>query len=303
VLKSLVKGVLSEFRSKRRQRQISRDARHVTREDLSADLRALGIARGDNIFVHSSLKSLGFVDGGPTAVWSALLEVLGPEGTLVVPTYYQPGGTIYQTCKLPDYVFDPAVHGTGLGALPSAFLKLPGVHRSLHPTHSVSAIGPNAAFVTESHHVAQSIFGRDSPWERFLRLNGKVLGLGISMGPVTFYHMLEDLVGDAFPLPVRMNETHRLPCRDGTGKVITVPVVPLDPHFMARRIDNPSRDDLREYFWREFTRSGLLRIHRVGDSTSWIIDAQALYGHLELLMNEGITIYATPQELAKRRID
>lgn len=299
----MVKAALSKVQGELRRREIERAAPHVDRESLAADLTALGIARGDSVFLHSSLKSLGFVEGGPNAVLEALLDVLGPDGTLVVPTYYQPGGTIYQTCKLPDYVFDPTVHGTGLGALPSAFLKLPGVCRSLHPTHSVSAIGPKAAYVTDSHHVAPSVFGLDSPWERFLRLDGKVLGLGISMGPVTFYHMLEDLVGDAFPLPVRMKETHPLRCRERSGNIVIVRVVPLDPEFMPRRIDNPARGDLREYFWREFSGAGLLSTGRVGESMSWFIGAQAFYNHLEALMREGITIYATPKELAKRLIN
>ena len=303
MLKSIAKTVLSKLHGEVRRREIERKAPHVDRARLAADLVALGIARGDSVFVHSSLKSLGFVEGGPAAVWGALLDAVGPGGTLVVPTYHQPGGTIYETCKLPDYIFDPAVHGTGLGALPIAFLKLPGVFRSLHPTHSVSAIGQHAAYITESHHVAPSIFGRDSPWERFLRLDGKVLGLGVTMGPVTFYHMLEDFVGEAFPLPVRMKEAHSLRCRDKSGNIVTVPVVPLDPHFMTRRIDNPARPDLRDYFWREFSRSGLLSTHRVGESVSWSIGAQAFYAHLEKLMHEGITIYSTPQELAARPIN
>jgi aminoglycoside 3-N-acetyltransferase len=300
MLKSMVKAAIGKVQGELRRREIERTARHVDRSTLGADIAALGIRPGDNVFLHSSLKSLGFVEGGPSAVIGALLDVIGPQGTLVVPTYYQPGGTIFRTCQLPDYIFDIAVHGTGLGALPSAFLKLPGVCRSLHPTHSVSALGPQAAFITEAHHVAPSIFGRDSPWERFLRLDGKVLGLGITMGPVTFYHMLEDLTGDPFPLPVRMKEAHPLRCREPDGTIVTVPVVPLDPEYMPRRIDNPSRDDLREYFWGEFTRAGLLTTGQVGESTSWFIGAQDFYRHLEALMHQGITIYSTPLELAAR---
>src|SRR5260221_13718575 len=109
-------------------------------------------------------------------------------------------------CGIEGYFFDPRVHGTNLGALPAAFLKFQGVERSIHPTHSVSAVGPRARDVTEAHHLAPSIFGMGSPWQRCVELNAKILGLGVTMGPLTFYHVLEDMEGEEFPLPVRMTK-------------------------------------------------------------------------------------------------
>ena len=227
-------------------------------------------------------------------MWEALLEVVSPAGTVIVPTYYMSGGTIYSTCQDKDYCFDPRRHGTGLGALPAAFLELPEVKRSIHPTHSVSAIGKHAGYVTEAHHLAPSIFGRGSPWQRCHELDGKVLGLGVSMGPVTFYHLLEDRMLDAFPLPVRMRETFP-PAVSRLGRAAARgPVVPLDPAFMTRRIDHKSRDDLREYFWRDFELAGLLQAGRVGESRSWFVGSRRFYSHLLALMNEGITIYTLP---------
>jgi aminoglycoside N3'-acetyltransferase len=240
------------------------------------------------------------VEGGPRAVWEALLEVVSPAGTVIVPTYYMSGGTIYSTCQDKDYCFDPRHHGTGLGALPAAFLELPDVKRSIHPTHSVSAIGKHAEYVTEAHHLASSIFGVGSPWQRCHELDGKVLGLGISMGPVTFYHLLEDSVLEAFPLPVRMRETFRLHCLGWDGQPLEVPVTPLDPAFMTRRIDHKSRDDLREYFWRDFELAGLLQVGRVGESRSWFVGSRRFYSHLLALMSDGVTIYALPEDLAAR---
>jgi aminoglycoside 3-N-acetyltransferase len=302
MLKAAARLLVRSFQRSVRRREIERTAPHVDRPMLVQGLRDLGIEQGDVILLHSSLKSLGYVEGGPDTVLAALLEAIGSEGTLILPTYYQPGGTIYATCKIPDYVFDPAIHGTGLGALPSAFLKHAGVERSLHPTHSVSAVGPMARFITETHHLAPSIFGVGSPWERFLHLDGKVLGLGISMGPVTFYHLLEDLTGDEFPLPVRMKEVHQLRCRSADGQIVRVPVVPLDPDYMRRRIDNPVRKDLQEYFRCEFESAGLLRVGKIGEGSSWVIGARDFYTHLRRLMIDGITIYATAEELARRPV-
>ena len=266
-----------------------------------AGLAKLGIAKGDAVFIHSSLKSLGYVEGGAATVVQALQEAVGPQGTLVLPTYYMPGGSIRGTCEMKDYVFDVRKHGTNMGRLPEAFLASAGISRSVHPTHSVSAWGRHAAYLTEAHHRAPSVFGEGSPWQRFVGLdNAKVLGLGISMGPVTFYHVLEDAMGDAFPVPVWGEETFRLPCIDQAGQRSEVPLRPFDPELAQRRIDHRSREDLRAYFMAEFKRAGLLHSGQVGEAPSWWIPAQGFFDHLQRLAGENLTIYSTPEQLAAR---
>jgi len=248
--------------------------------------------------VHSSLKSLGFVEGGPNAVIAALRDAVGPEGNLLLPTYYLPGGTILTTCQMTDYVFDKRVHGSNMGALPAAFLATPGVMRSIHPTHSVSALGPLATYLTEAHHLASSVFGPGSPWQRFAELpRGKVLGLGITMGPVTFYHLAEDILGPAFPVPVWTEEEYRLTCIDDHGDPCVVPVRPYDPTISARRIDHKSRDDLRAWFAREFEAVGLKRNGMVGQASSWLIPGPPFIAHLLELAANGVTIYSTADQM------
>ena len=300
--KTFVKSLLAARERKQRAAALSATRRHVTKAELRSGLEALGIVAGDAVMLHSSLKSIGFVDGGPRAFLESLIDAVGPTGTLVVPTYWLPGGTILATCKLEGYVFDPRRDGSHLGRLPSEFLTFDGIARSIHPTHSVSAIGRDARFVTEAHHLAPSIFGKDSPWDRCVQIDAKVVGLGISMGPVTFYHLVEDRMGDAFPLPVRMKDEYRLPCMDWSGQRVMVPVVPLDPRFMPQRIDAPGRDDLRDYFRREFDAHGLLDWARVGEAPSWAIPARTFSDHLDALVSQGISIYSTADELARRPI-
>ena len=300
--KAFVKSLLAARHQAKRTDELRASRRLIPKAELRSGLESLGIAAGDTVMLHSSLKSIGFVDGGPRTMLEALVEAVGPSGTLVVPTYWLPGGTILATCKLADYVFDPRKHGSHLGRLPSEFLTFDGIARSIHPTHSVSAIGRDAHYVVDSHHLAPSIFGTGSPWDRCHELNAKVIGLGISMGPVTFYHLLEDRMLDRFPLPVRLAESYSLPCLDWQGKRVEVPVVPLDPQFMPRRIDAPGRDDLREYFRQEFDRHALLGWGQVGEAVSWTISAQRFYQHLETLVGEGITIYSTPDQLSARPV-
>lgn len=300
-LKRTVKAALEALRRRRSEHQLRQSGRHVTRADLARDLARLGIRPGDTVFLHSSLKSLGYVEGGASSVIGALQDAVGAEGTLLVPTYYLPAGTVKATCEMEGYVFDPRSHGTNMGRLPETFLREAATHRSVHPTHSVSAWGRHAQYLTEAHHRAPSIFGEGSPWQRFVGLDGaKVLGLGISMGPVTFYHVLEDAMGERFPEPIWEERTYQLPCLDKDGRRWDVPVRPFAPAVAARRIDYAAREDLRAYFRDEFERAGLRVNGKVGEGDSWFIPAHAFYDHLEKMAGQGITIYSTAEQLAAR---
>lgn len=302
-VKQLARALLERTRRRRSEGRIRASGRRVTRAQLAQDLARLGIAPGDTLFVHSSLKSLGYVEGGAAAVVSALQDAVGPTGSLLVPSYYLPAGTVKATCNMDGYVFDPRSHGTNMGRLPETFLAQAATHRSVHPTHSVAAWGRHADYLTEGHHRAPSIFGPGSPWERFLGIEGaKVLGLGVSMGPVTFYHVLEDMLGDAFPLPVWEERVYHLPCLDREGRRWEVPVRPFASALAARRIDHPARADMRAYFEREFDRAGLRVSGTVGEAPAWFIPARGFYQHLERLAAEGITIYATHEQLAARQL-
>ncbi len=301
--KGLVKATIRHLQKRRRGATLKHQQPHTTRAQMAEDLHRLGVEAADILLVHSSLKSLGYVEGGPGAVIGALLDAVGPEGTLMLPTYYMPGGTIHTTCQKKGYVFDPRVHGTGLGAIPSAFLRFPGVKRSVHPTHSVSALGKYAKYLTEAHHRAPSTFGAGSPWQRWVEVGGKALGLGVSLAPVAIYHYLEDNVGDEFPIPIKLPEIYNIKCRDWSGNLIDVPVNPYDPQYVVgRRVDHKERDDLREYFWKEFNRAGLLTVGKVGQAVSWIAGSRQFYDHLYLLMKQNITIYSTSQQIKARPI-
>ncbi|MCK4720770.1 AAC(3) family N-acetyltransferase [bacterium] len=299
-LKDKVRRIYRFFKYGLRAREIKRTAPMISRERLVGDLQSLGICEGDVVLLHSSLKSIGYVDGGPNTVLEAITEVIKPSGSLVIPTYHMVNYNMYDTCLDKKYVFDPRTADTFLGLIPSAFLKFPRIERSIHPTHSVSALGKDAKYITEAHHLASSTFGTDSPWDRLMKLDGKVLGLGVTMGPVTFYHILEDLMLDEFPIPARMTETYGLSCRDWNGNLIKVPVNPHDPEIAKKRIDRNTY--LADYFWNEFSHRGLLRVGKVGEATSWWSSARKFYNHLLALMNEGITIYSTPDDLKRRPI-
>lgn len=161
----------------------------VTRQEIAADLRGLGIGSGDLLAVHSSLKRIGHVEGGAATVVQAFLDVLGPTGNLLVPTF----SFTFATWE-PGSLFDPAKTPSKVGAVTETVRQHPRCVRSLHPTHSVGVIGPLAEELTRDH-LAASPIGPGSPFDRFRERNGTVLMLGCSLNSCSILHLYEVLAG------------------------------------------------------------------------------------------------------------
>jgi aminoglycoside 3-N-acetyltransferase len=174
---------------------------------LAADLAALGVRPGSTLVVHSSLSSIGYVTGGAHAVVLALVEALGPDATLVVPTHSgelsDPGRwqhppvpeAWWATIRTSMPAFDPDLTGTrAMGAVPDTVRHLPGAVRSAHPAYSFSAVGPNADAITAGHQLADG-FGETSPLARLYDLDADILLLGVGHDCDTSLHLAEHRSG------------------------------------------------------------------------------------------------------------
>lgn len=160
----------------------------VLAERLAGSFAALGVRRGDTLLVHSSLKSLGELEAAPSDVVEGLRAVLGEEGTLVFPTLS------YRTCGPRSPEFDVLRTPCCVGAIPEYFRTLPGAVRSLCPTHSCAALGPQAEFLTGVHHLDGTPCGPSSPFARLRKVGGRVLFLGCGCGCNTSMHAVEETV-------------------------------------------------------------------------------------------------------------
>ncbi|WP_049661293.1 AAC(3) family N-acetyltransferase, partial [Kitasatospora sp. MY 5-36] len=67
--------------------------RPLTTADLVEGWRRVGVREGMALIVHSSLSSLGRVEGGAAAVVAGLREAVGPGGTVAVPAFTS--GTVH----------------------------------------------------------------------------------------------------------------------------------------------------------------------------------------------------------------
>lgn len=185
--------------------QIERSDQPASTSSIVRDLRALGVETGSLVIVHSSMKALGYVAGGAHAVVLALLEAVGDDGTLVMPTHSSqltdPAGwqnppvpeTWWPTLRSETPPYDPHITPTRMmGAIVECFRTVPGVVRSGHPIVSAAAIGPLADDITRDQPLDDGL-GPLSPQGRIYDLDGQVLLLGVDHGNNTSLHVAEFL--------------------------------------------------------------------------------------------------------------
>jgi aminoglycoside 3-N-acetyltransferase len=174
-----------------------------TRTTLAGDLRRLGIATGDTLLVHASLRSLGYVLGGATTVVHALLDAIGAAGTVVVPAqtpenrdpsrWTRPAVPARWwpriRAELPP--FDPGLTpSNGTGAIAERVRTWPGSVRSHHPQTSFAAVGSRAAELMAGHALTSPL-GEESPLARLEAADGRVLLLGVGYDRCTAFHLAE----------------------------------------------------------------------------------------------------------------
>jgi aminoglycoside 3-N-acetyltransferase len=153
----------------------------LSKEQIVAGLRSLGLPPGAILMVHSSLSSLGPVAGGADTVIDALLEALGPQGTLLMPTHPARDGRI----------FDPATIPSAMGLITETFRLRPGVLRSRHPYHPVAAYGPRAEEMLRDHERSAVPDGPETPYGRLIAYGGWVLHIGCDLDTLTLLHTVE----------------------------------------------------------------------------------------------------------------
>ncbi|MCW8378280.1 AAC(3) family N-acetyltransferase [Streptomyces justiciae] len=177
-----------------------------TEASLTADLRRLGVTKAMTLLVHASLRSVGLVQGGSRTLLSALREAVGPDGTLVVPTFTTGnsltspaylrstrGLTRHQLLSYRENMepFSPAsTPSDGMGRLAEEVRVTPAAVRSTHPQTSFAALGPLAARIT-SGHALDCLLGERSPLGRLYEEEAYVLLLGVGFEVCSAFHLSE----------------------------------------------------------------------------------------------------------------
>ena len=158
----------------------------LTFPQLTENFRALGVAAGDTLLVHSSYKSFGGVDGGPQTVIDALLEVLGEDGALIMPTFN------FDFCKGADW--DVRETPSQMGFMTNLVRQDERATRVFHPIYSFAVIGKHAEAFGDLRD--KSSYGANSTFAKLRELDGKIMVVGLSYNDsMTFFHHIEEMEG------------------------------------------------------------------------------------------------------------
>ncbi len=155
---------------------------------LLEDFRSIGIKKGDDILIHMSYKSMGYVEGGFDTFFESLKAAVGDTGTLLIPTLS------YRFVTVDNPVFDIRMTASNVGAFSNYFMKRNGVVRSLNPTHSVAAYGIRQDEYIKNHFLDNEPVGKNSPFAVLPEFGGKVLMLGCGIKCNTSMHGVEESV-------------------------------------------------------------------------------------------------------------
>lgn len=239
-----------------------------TRASLADDLTRLGVKPGMILLVHSSLSSLGWVNGGSVAVIQALQDALSPEGTLVMPAH---SGDLsdparWENPPVPESwwevirqtmpAYDPQrTYTRGLGQIAEHFRTWPDVLRSDHPALSFCAWGQQAEDVIRDHQINDAL-GEDSPLAHIYNMNGYVLLLGVGFDSNTSFHLAE----------------YRLPHRKDVS--FAAPVIKDGQRIWATYQDVDLNSDPFPQIGEAFEREKEITVGKVGSGTSRLFSLQ-----------------------------
>jgi aminoglycoside 3-N-acetyltransferase len=260
-----------------------------SRRELADGFRGLGVQSGDTIMLHTSVRSVGPIAGGPDQIHLALKDALTADGTLVMyascPEHYDEIGRGNLSAdeerelleKLPAFDALTARSARDNGTLVEFLRTFPGSIVNHHVARFV-VWGRHAAYLTSSQPWNYA-FGAGSVLERFVALDGKILLLGCDHDTVTFLHYAEHIVD----VPGKRIAKFRVPIEEA-GQRVWRDMEEFDTSDAGAHASWPDR------FFAQIVDSYLARTGnagaRVGGAESFLFDARGLLDFALPLMKQ-----------------
>ncbi len=244
-------------------------------------LNQLKIKKGDVVFVHSSADKLNIIFS-PGKILSILLEIVGPEGTLLFPCWhYKQRAEEFVKKKGP--IFDVRRSPSALGLISELARRHEKAVRSLHSTSSIVAIGKYAQYLIQDH--GSSIYPCDekSPFYKMMEFKAKIIGIGVNTEFLSFVHCPEDVIKERFPFRTRTGEVFETQLFDFEGNLIQQKTLVADIGIQNRDIRSFLKKNISKQIAREFS---------IRKNEFFIVESEPFYRELLRLALKGITIYS-----------
>lgn len=231
-----------------------------TKEDLKMQLKDMGLKGTDTVFIHSSMKAIGDVQGRADTVLDAWMEYF-EEGLLLMPTH------TWKQMSEEYCVFHPQTEPVCVGILPELFRQREGVVRSLHPTHSVAAYGREAEEYVKGEEMQLTPCPPDGVMGRLKDRKAKILLVGVTHIRNTFIHAVEEL----YDVPERFTAEpvdFQVVLPDGSLKK-----VPMYRHYNRHTAHiSESYDKMLEGYFE----TGVAKRYQFGDAECILCDAEGI---------------------------
>lgn len=238
----------------------------ITKEKIIEDLISIGIKKGDLLMVHSSMSKIGYLPDGAATFVDACFEVIGNEGTLVMPAFAH--NTFSKIYLDTNPIFDIANDPSKAGAITEELRKRKNSLRSFHPTDAVTANGPLAYYLVKDHFGQLTPYNTYSPYYRLAEKHAKILNVGVPLSTsCTNMHTMEDAVD--FKFPIYLDKIYEVKMKDQNGKICYMKTKVHDPVYSLKRRAN----ELVPLFERE----GILKKGYIGEAPTTYIDANGLF--------------------------
>jgi aminoglycoside 3-N-acetyltransferase len=230
-----------------------------SKDEIGKQIEDLGIMENDTLLIHSSMKAIGEVVGGADTVLDAFIEHLS-NGLLIFPTH------TWAQMNEEYNIFNPLTEPSCVGILSNLFMNRMGVIRSWHPTHSVAALGREAAEYVRGEEQWETPCPRNGCWGKLYDRGAKILFVGCDLTKNTIIHGVEEWN----QIPQRLTENYK-------------PYKILAPN--GRLIERPCRDhyhssgDISQNYGKleePLLRNDIAKLGRIGDAKAIICDVKKM---------------------------
>lgn len=239
----------------------------------------LGVGAGDVVMVHCSMDMLN-THLKAYELRDLILNIIGKAGSLIVPTFPHVPSVKWMESNIE---FSVRRTVSGMGRFSESVRRHSESSRSLHPTKSVSCIGPISEVILNEHHKDNYAFGICSPFYRMIEHDVKVIGLGVPMSYLSLVHVVEDIYGDAYPVRVNLPNLFSKICEDRNKNNIVVNTYVHDMSVV-------SRADPEKFVVKYMVPTDYVVFNRFF-SPFFSVDGRILFDTLKTQMLKGRTIY------------
>lgn len=241
-----------------------------TKEQLVRQLSEMGLLPSDSVMVHSSMKAIGPVEGGADTVVDAFMQYFS-EGLFMTPTHtWKQMGASYN-------VFDPLTEPGCVGIIPNIFFRRAGVHRSLHPTHSIAAYGPGAEEYVKGDENFDTPCNPRGCFGRLRDIDARILLIGVTHIKNTYIHSIEE----SMDVPERFTAEpvlFKVKMPDGSLREVS-----MYRHYNVRMAHiSESFDKLKDLYFE----CGAARKAVFGDAECILCDARGLFDVTTAVLKE-----------------